>query len=184
MLWDGAITAGIYDRRNGVGPSFCAATILRTKCPLWVISGHRALKSRCLLYPQKRTLVERVVMSALCQKRTKCIAAKSPYWITSSAATRRVCSTRDAECLGRFEIDNQQIFHRHLHRKFRWLCASQDIVHITGRMAKIILEVCTVGNFRLVQNQPQRWTNIGSSGRPSRQFTCPIFCEFVSPITA
>ena len=27
---------------------------------------------------------------------------------------------RDAECLGRFEIDNQQIFHRHLHRKFGW----------------------------------------------------------------
>ena len=40
---------------------------------------------------------------------------------------------RDTERLGRFEIDNQQIFHRHLRRKFRWLCASQDIVHIAGR---------------------------------------------------
>src|SRR6516164_8138381 len=27
---------------------------------------------------------------------------------------------RDAELLGRFEIDNQQIFHRRLHWKLRW----------------------------------------------------------------
>src|SRR6516165_7894170 len=40
-----------------------------------------------------QTLVERVVMSALCQKRTLCDAVKSPYWITSSAATRSVCGT-------------------------------------------------------------------------------------------
>src|SRR6516162_5062150 len=53
---------------------------------------------------------------------------------------------RDAESLGRFEVDNQQIFHRRLHRKFRWLCASQDIVHILSRTAKIILEVCAIGN--------------------------------------
>src|SRR5262249_55536869 len=53
---------------------------------------------------------------------------------------------RDAECLGCFEIDSQQIFHRHLHRKIRWLCASQDIVHIAGRTAKIVSEVCSIGN--------------------------------------
>ena len=52
---------------------------------------------------------------------------------------------RDAERLSRFEIDNQQILHWHLHRKFRWLCASQDIVHILSRTAKIILEVCEIG---------------------------------------
>src|SRR5262249_8273196 len=63
---------------------------------------------------------------------------------------------RDAECLGRFEIDNQQIFHRHLHRKFRWLCASQDIVHILGRTAKIILEVCAIGNETAVSGH-DRW---------------------------
>ena len=70
MLWNGAITAGIYDRRNGVRTSFCVATILRIECPLWVISGHFAKSGRCPLYPQKRTLVERVRMSALCQKET------------------------------------------------------------------------------------------------------------------
>ena len=30
-------------------------------------------------------------MSALCQKQTFCAVVKSPYWITSSAATRSVC---------------------------------------------------------------------------------------------
>ena len=71
MLWNDAITAGIYDWRNGVRPSFCVATIIRTECPLWVrkrtfldavlecalgagqveASGID-LKFRCPLYPQ------------------------------------------------------------------------------------------------------------------------------------
>jgi hypothetical protein len=38
-----------------------------TKCPLWVKSGHCAVSGRCPLCPQKRTLIERVGMSALCQ---------------------------------------------------------------------------------------------------------------------
>src|SRR5262249_1532326 len=38
--------------------------------PLWVKSRHFAKSRRCPLYPQKRTLVERVVTSAKCQKRT------------------------------------------------------------------------------------------------------------------
>src|SRR6516225_12445489 len=35
-----SITAGIYDRRNGVQGSSCTAAILSCQCPLWVISGH------------------------------------------------------------------------------------------------------------------------------------------------
>ena len=60
---------------------------------------------------------------------------------------------RDAERLGRFEIDSQQIFYRHLYRKLRWHCASQDIVHITGRTAKIIFEVCAIGNKTAVSRE-------------------------------
>src|SRR5215469_11431279 len=41
-----------------------------TQCPLWVKSGRSLMIDACLLYPQKRTLLERVRMSALCQKRT------------------------------------------------------------------------------------------------------------------
>jgi hypothetical protein len=51
---------------------------------------------------------------------------------------------RKAERLRRFAIDTQQIFHRHLHRKLRLLCASQDIVHIAGRTPKIVAEVCAI----------------------------------------
>src|SRR6516164_9044645 len=53
--YNGAITAGICDRRNGVRPSFCVATILRTECPLWVKSRHRTAFRQCPLYPRKRT---------------------------------------------------------------------------------------------------------------------------------
>jgi hypothetical protein len=48
--------------------------IVKTKCPLWVISRHHALKSPCPLYPQKRTSLSTAVMSALCQKRTSVAA--------------------------------------------------------------------------------------------------------------
>ena len=47
-----------------------SAAILSRSCPLWVKSGHGRMSDRCPLYPQKRTSVERVGMSALCQKRT------------------------------------------------------------------------------------------------------------------
>src|SRR5262249_27538002 len=39
---------------------------------LGVISGH----GRSPLYPQKRTSLSAIAMSALCQKQTKCIAAR------------------------------------------------------------------------------------------------------------
>src|SRR5215472_13844177 len=42
----------------------------RHEVPLWVKSGHRGQLKQCLLYPQKRTLIEHVRMSALCQKAT------------------------------------------------------------------------------------------------------------------
>jgi len=51
------ITAGIYDRRNGVRPSFCVAAILSRSCPLWVRSRHWGSFAPCPLYPRKRTRV-------------------------------------------------------------------------------------------------------------------------------
>src|SRR5215469_11974911 len=40
-------------------------------------SGHRSTSDQCPLYPKKRTLVERVGMSALCQKRTHALHKKA-----------------------------------------------------------------------------------------------------------
>jgi hypothetical protein len=45
------------------------------KCPLWVISRHRSTFNQCPLCPQKRTLLTRWGMSALCQKQIFCTAA-------------------------------------------------------------------------------------------------------------
>ena len=54
----------------------CKAAIWSRECPLWVKSRHRRGSAECPLYPQKQTLIERVGMSALCQKRTLCAAKK------------------------------------------------------------------------------------------------------------
>jgi hypothetical protein len=42
----------------------------------YIVFAFRSTSDRFPLYPQKRTLAERVEMSALCQKRTFCGAAK------------------------------------------------------------------------------------------------------------
>ena len=55
----------------------CIAAKLRDGCPLWVISGHSMRSRPCPLYPSKRTLVECLAMSAICQKRTFCTAAET-----------------------------------------------------------------------------------------------------------
>ena len=52
----------------------------------WVISGHFVEIRRCPLYPQKRTLAERIGMSALCQKRTYAVQQIPTYSITVGAA--------------------------------------------------------------------------------------------------
>jgi hypothetical protein len=44
--------------------------MLSRSCPLWVKSRHWGTSEQCPLYPQKRTLVEPVGMSALCHKQT------------------------------------------------------------------------------------------------------------------
>jgi hypothetical protein len=64
-------------------------------------SGHPEDQHRCPLYPQKRTLVERVVTSALCQKQTFCTATRNDVirWLLSHGRSRHV----DAERLGGFE---------------------------------------------------------------------------------
>jgi hypothetical protein len=47
------------------------ASTLRPQCPLWVTSGHFAMRERCPLYPRKRTFALQLEMSALGQKRSR-----------------------------------------------------------------------------------------------------------------
>jgi hypothetical protein len=59
------------------------------QCPLWVKSGHSAMSRGCPLYPQKRTLIERVGMSAFVPKADILRCGKDRrYSITSSAMAR------------------------------------------------------------------------------------------------
>ena len=70
------ITAGIGGLRNGVRRSHCRAAIFSDECPLcWVKSRHSNQSAQCPLYPQKRTSLNAVLMSALCQKRTLVLVA-------------------------------------------------------------------------------------------------------------
>jgi hypothetical protein len=55
--------------RSGTQP---ASNVYQARCPLWVISGHSAMRERCPLYPRKRILISGSGMSALCQWRTLC----------------------------------------------------------------------------------------------------------------
>jgi hypothetical protein len=48
----------------------CGTTMSGAECPLWVRSGHGAIKLQCPLYPQKRTSAHAIRMSALGQKAT------------------------------------------------------------------------------------------------------------------
>ena len=48
----------------------------RRRCPLWVMSEHFTKFRRCPLYPRKRTSVECLTMSALCQKRNRVMQHK------------------------------------------------------------------------------------------------------------
>src|SRR5262249_50496817 len=69
-------TAGVCDQRNGGQVLNCTAAIPNRSCPLWVKSRHSAAQRRCPLYPPKRTLLERVEMSAFLPKADSFGAAK------------------------------------------------------------------------------------------------------------
>ena len=63
----------------------CAAATCGSGCPLWVKSRHQRTLRQCPpLYPQKRTWMGTLAMSALCQKRTfRSAIAMSPFWARS-----------------------------------------------------------------------------------------------------
>src|SRR5262249_45541336 len=66
----------------------------------------------CPLYPQKRTLVERVAMSALCQNQTRCAAAKWALFDHLVGTGEQCRRHGEPKRLCGLEIDYQLIFGR------------------------------------------------------------------------
>ena len=60
---------------------------------LWVKSGHRSTSNQCPLYPQKRTLLRVIAMSALC--RFCCKRRLKAFWVSDSVAVMRFATGAD-----------------------------------------------------------------------------------------
>src|SRR6516162_3089975 len=69
-----------------------------------VISGHFIASSRCPLYPRKRTSIERVGMSALCQKRTHALQQNRRYSLALSGR-EQLRWNFEAECFARPQLN-------------------------------------------------------------------------------
>ena len=91
------------------------------RCPLWVRSGHSSVSDGCLLYSQKRTCLSTVVMSGLCQKRTYHLVGTGESWGRH----------RDAERLGRLEIDHEFVLGWRLHGEIGGLLAFEDAIDVS-----------------------------------------------------
>src|SRR6516164_9559770 len=65
----------------------------------WVKSRHRSTSNQCPLYPRKRTSLERVGMSALCQKRTYDLCLPLPGGQAVRSISRSWRRQLEARCL-------------------------------------------------------------------------------------
>ena len=106
-----------------------------------------------LAKPVKLPINHQVRFDALC-------GLKSDIFRGPGSATRLpgaplfdhlVCSSkergwyREAERLGGLQINDQKVLHRQLHRKFRRLCAMENVINIVGTTVKYISELSSVG---------------------------------------
>src|SRR5215467_14192494 len=101
--------------------ALCVTAKFTRSCPLWVKSRHQRTFRQCPLYPQKRTLVERVVMSALCQKRTHAVQQLRLLLDHLIGASEQCGRHVEAERLGSLEIDTEVEMRRLLEWQVRRL---------------------------------------------------------------
>ena len=82
--------------------------------------------AQCPLYLRKRTLLSATGMSALCQKRTFCGAAKFQLFDHLVGASKQRLRHSEPEGLRSFEVDDQFVLGGRLHREIARFLAFED----------------------------------------------------------
>ena len=78
------------------------------QCPLWVKSGHGAIKLRCPLYLQKQTFIAAIGMSAKGHKRTDAVQQLGSLLDHFIGKGEQIVGYLDAERLGRLHVDDAE----------------------------------------------------------------------------
>jgi hypothetical protein len=146
------------------------AAIWSRRCPLWVKSRHCGISNQCPLYPQKRTWLSTVVMSALCQKQT------------SAFQTDHLAVTAERRNAHREIAISALAFARW--GRFHALCqlpciGPSDRMHAWGRvgdsLATRLMMALLLSHFRAIprpESLPPRHGQSGSERNLSRRLHC------------
>ena len=100
--------------------------------------GHWAGPGQYPLYPQKRTLVERTGMSALCQKRTSCGAANCSLFDHLIGTSLQRLWHGQTEGFGGLEINGEFVLGGSLNRKIGRLFTSKNAIDIIRSLTKLV----------------------------------------------
>src|SRR6516164_4687989 len=108
--------------------------------------GHWAGPGQYPLYPQKRTLVERTGMSALCQKRTSCGAANCSLFDHLIGTSLQRLWHGQTEGFGGLEINGEFVLGGSLNRKIGRFLTPKNAIDIIRRLTKLVNPISPIGN--------------------------------------
>src|SRR6516164_3897564 len=108
--------------------------------------GHWAGPGQYPLYPQKRTLVERTGMSALCQKRTSCGAANCSLFDHLIGTSLQRLWHGQTEGFGGLEINGEFVLGGSLNRKIGRLFTSKNAIDIIRSLTKLVNPIRAIRN--------------------------------------
>src|SRR6516225_2053131 len=124
------------------------------------------MSNQCPLYPQKRTLISTVVMSALCQKRTLEPAIKNDLFDHLVGSYKQSLGHSDAQRLGGLDVNYKIELTWLLDRDVRRLRSAQYLVDKIGGTPKQLLSIWSIVDQSpspdRVSERGHRWDPCGS----------------------